>query len=970
MEDKNERNQKIIDKIKSIKNISPSNKELFKKKISDEANDKISYNNYPFKTQNISKVSFSPFNHNKKSISTEKELFRGKQKNKSKDKEKNRTKNNSTNKSKNLTPLIHKYKKKNFYDIYHNNEVVRDESIDKKNKLYENQRKPSFLKKYIAQIKDNGTGERKVSVDKLGRENEDINNYSFRKNSKQNDSFKNLIENYKNLRPNIEENNGKKETEKINEQDKEEKILLNQLKNRSFNKKKVINIIENEENKKERKSFIKNKNNPQNINYEKNSIIIDNKINIFVNDFPQKNFEDRKIYKKMSPNFENQKKRNKGKNRSVEIRKKKALLPDVNIISNSNPSNNIPNSNVSTEGNNTLKGKTEDSNCYSIYVNKEIILSKKQKIPKLTLNSKQIKTNINNNNSMTERSRNSINNNVLCILCGKKSKKPLMCPKCHKVCCEQCIKNKKKKNKFCSFCNNYLRDISQYIEIKNINNKRIIKNKKAKEVKEDSLYKISGQYSNNKPLNQKTPSFKEKNISDKKNKKTRKQIKTDSEKYVNEENNEDKNLYNDRKNKYHTDIKKEKIKENESIDINEFDTYNNQFSKTSESKKENNENAEAIIDNSNQEKNGEEENNYNNTEKMENNINQNEIEINNNCLIHNNKEINYYCFQCDKDYCEECMLNHSNEHNLIDYSYIDKIKFKELLSEKNDISKRNSILQNYINDFEQKIKNYNLEKDLFISEINKIANNYINNIESQINEIKTILEKVKAEQNSIIEKNKLLNEYFNMVYKLNIEKINDKTISGDFPENFEKIELDNADYSKQVPKNIKDKNCFKFNYFTSEPIKDFTINNNSNTILFSNLNFDIDNINNFLNDLKSENKNNINNSNDESIELKNFMLEDEYLTNNIFSIKNWNNKALIHTNIYLNQNIESNNYFINNVSCFLLISNNEINNYCQLEKKFISKGNLCLYDLVDWEKFNIFNYRNLCFKIILFNHNK
>ena len=947
MEEKNERSQKIIDKIKSIKNLSPSNREIFlKKRISDENNDKISYNNY-HNNNNISKMPLSPFNGNKKSTSTEKESFKEKAKNKSKEKEKY----GAINKSKNLTPLIHKYKKKNLYD--HNNyEAIRnfDETNDKKNKLYENQREPSFLKKFIAKIKDNGTGEGKISVDKNGGKSTDINNYSFRQNSNQ------------------------------KERDEDENFALNQQKNNSFNNKKLNNTAENEENKKE----MKNKDNSQNINYDNNSIIIDNKINIFLNEFPQQNSEKDNIYKKGSRKYINHKQRNKNKNRSVEFRKKGAHLPNINIISNINSSGHNPKSYISTEENNnynTSKMKTEENDYYSNDVKKEIILSNKHKLPKLSLVSKQIKQN--NNNSMTERSQKNSNNNdiLLCILCEKKCKKPLMCPKCHKVCCHECLQKKKKKNKFCSFCNKYLRDISEYIEIKNINNKRNIKNKKVKDIKEDSLNKKLGHYSNKKSLKEKIPSFGEKNISEKK--KSKIQISINPNKNEIEENTKmnDNSAHNVRNNKCLSDkMKKEKIKQNESIDINEFNT-NNKYPEPIENKKEN---KKIIFDNINQEQNKEAneeevkenkeyENNDKNEEKTVDNINEIEIIKENNCSIHN-KKIKYYCFQCDKDYCEECMINHANTHNLIDYCYINYNKFKELLSEKNEINNRNNVLQNYINDFEQKIKNYTLEKDIFISEINKIANNYINNLESQINEINDSLKKIKEEQNKLIEKNNLLNDYFNITYKLNIEKIKDNNISEEFPSNIKKIELDNIDYSNQISKIIKDKNCFQFNYLTSDIIKDIPISNNNNLILFSKLNFDINNINNFLNDLKNKNNEDINNeinSDNESIELKNIIFDNKNLTNSIFSIKNWNNKALIHANICLNKNLENDKYyFINNISCFLLISNNEINNYCQLEKKMISNGNLCLYDMIDWEKFNIFNYSNLCFKLILFNHNK
>ena len=101
------------------------------------------------------------------------------------------------------------------------------------------------------------------------------------------------------------------------------------------------------------------------------------------------------------------------------------------------------------------------------------------------------------------------------------------------------------------------------------------------------------------------------------------------------------------------------------------------------------------------------------------------------------------------------------------------------------------------------------------------------------------------------------------------------------------------------------------------------------------------------------------------------MLLDEK-TVNAFSIKNYNNGALIQVNMdlkkvggKLNDNV---NY--NNIKCYLSISNNEIKNYLELSKKMFYDGFLCLYDLLPWDKFNIFGYSNLSFKILIFNHYK
>ena len=272
------------------------------------------------------------------------------------------------------------------------------------------------------------------------------------------------------------------------------------------------------------------------------------------------------------------------------------------------------------------------------------------------------------------------------------------------------------------------------------------------------------------------------------------------------------------------------------------------------------------------------------------------------------------------------------------------------------------------------IINYKLEKDLFITEINKIANNYIGIMENKIKELNIMFNMIKNEQNTIIEKNKKIKEYFNLFNKNNIGNKNN-------PEEFlianelDKIgETNNTDYSQYIQNYKNNNNYFKFNYFTSQIISDISINNNSNNIMFSKIYFDSNTLINFVNDLKRNNKiNYIDNNDNNNTYLKNIVFDEKTMNNDTFAIKNVDNKALIQVNLYLNKNNESindNNIYYGNISCYLLISNKDMNNYCQLTKKIISDGNLCLYEFTEWKNFNIFNYKNLSFQVVLFNHYK
>ena len=654
-------------------------------------------------------------------------------------------------------------------------------------------------------------------------------------------------------------------------------------------------------------------------------------------------------------------------------------------------------------------------------------------MPKLNINSK---VNNRENNSSDIRSNNWDNN--ICLLCNKKSKKLLMCPKCHKVCCEKCIKNKKKKNKFCSFCNYFLNDITKYTILNN-NRNSIQKNKTLKN-EENSPHKILGHSKRQMKANifsqpknrisiEENPSFRQRNDSYKRNEKTKKIIKhrysgeknIHSQKNENDEDDikENKNIrrtYDNRKTEelfktkkfYETYIdghrsktqyqssiyNKSKGEDIEDFDPNDKKENNNKLrsskpNKTKDTNEEKTDENNLNIDNNKNDKVIEDNNKISN-ENLNNDNNDNmqdKEEIHKEvCLEHINK-LNFYCIQCNKEFCDECINNHMNGHNLIKYSNIDYNKFKNLLTQKNENDNKNTKLQNHLNDFTQRIKSYKLEKDIIISEINKIISSYINNIDLKIQEINEMMEKIKNEQNKIIENNNIINEQLALFYKLNLKET-DKAINNE--ELFKDVNMnkiakigDLGYYSNEIQRINENKDFMKFNYFTSQIMQDIPFNNNGNTILSSKLYFNEENFNDFIYNLKYNNKNNKNNINNNNVddnpygidldELKEFIFKDESnINSDLFAIRNWKNKALIQINIDLNMNSENedNDTFYNNINCFLLISNKDLNNYCELNQKLFSKGNLCLYVIIPWEQFNIFNYEHLCFKVIIFNHNK
>jgi hypothetical protein len=132
----------------------------------------------------------------------------------------------------------------------------------------------------------------------------------------------------------------------------------------------------------------------------------------------------------------------------------------------------------------------------------ENILSNKYKSSSNLFDSKNICYNLINKNK--KKLNNSFNNNIeqsyICLLCKNFYDELLKCPKCDKMFCEQCIRNKTTKNKFCSYCNYYLSNINKYILVKasiNTNDKekkyknKILVKKKKNKNKENNDIKLN-----------------------------------------------------------------------------------------------------------------------------------------------------------------------------------------------------------------------------------------------------------------------------------------------------------------------------------------------------------------------------------------------------------------------------------------------------------------------------------------------
>ena len=399
---------KIISKQKDLKNLSPSNKRsiLYKPKELNKQTDKL------FK-RNIKKISLSLLNRLRKYESSvgkykdisldrimiknkrkEKEFFESSLSNgkniKENDNIESQKKKFKTNSS--LTPYT--IKRKNILENYNlnNNGITdnsrnKDESKEKKNKLYENQR-DSFLKKYISKIRENviafessGTN---LSI-KLDNKNSNFN-LTSRENSKSKEKIMDLIENINHRNKCIREKNDNNIYNKKNI----EKRLKEKNSNNNFNKNDnfILNTIISD-NRNESSSFIYNQNNK--LKMEKYQIIESEKDNEKFNS----NYDDKIEFKNEKQNIPNSNKS------AINIKYKNNINNHSHLYQYENKKNQIENENKMDIDN--IYNKMEN---YKFKKEKNDIVRNKYNLKK--------KFDTNNNNFQIDRNRiNLIFNNEL-----------------------------------------------------------------------------------------------------------------------------------------------------------------------------------------------------------------------------------------------------------------------------------------------------------------------------------------------------------------------------------------------------------------------------------------------------------------------------------------------------------------------------------------------------------------------------
>ncbi len=247
-----------------------------------------------------------------------------------------------------------------------------------------------------------------------------------------------------------------------------------------------------------------------------------------------------------------------------------------------------------------------------------------------------------------------VNDIIHCFICFLKVYKPYMCPKCHKLCCYDCLKQwYENGGKNCAMCKTTL-NIDQFIPVPWMDDL--------------SLYMIKEQEKNKKSF-------------------------LENASYIND-------------------------KKNQIVD----------------SKFDNNEN-----DNDN--------NNNNNDNDNDNDIvNYKEKKY---CDIHPENLLNYFCVECHKYICSDCLAFRNNNHPshlILKLSDIDKFDLQKCLDLLKEIKSKKNVFTKTFAKYQNKLLELNYEKENKINQIKKFNKTSISEIERHLDDLKEI--KSNLDQNN------------------------------------------------------------------------------------------------------------------------------------------------------------------------------------------------------------------------------
>lgn len=359
----------------------------------------------------------------------------------------------------------------------------------------------------------------------------------------------------------------------------------------------------------------------------------------------------------------------------------------------------------------------------------------------------------NNNNEENDTEQKEIikeiKDSVICYICLMKITSPRICPNCHKIACEKCLKNWfiDKGNNNCGYCRAKL-SFDKMISIPIINNV-------ANLIDKISSKKLGMKY--------------------KKSNKIKNNYRSISHMIEEDMNNDDINNNN------LTDIINNDNINRNSINIDNFSKMQNKeifFDKKT-----------ALISQS--------------THGPFMNKIENEYDIikEEYCIKHPDQPLYYYCLNCNKAYCRTCFVffgeekDKHNNHNIIEYEKYKAINIPKIMKLSNNLDDKNEEVKAYIKRCEALKNCYEFEKGLVQQHVKKLMDSFnekidenIKTLDNIIKNYKLYLSKIEKGQKEIealytkIEKPKIKEYQENLIEKLlNITKMkyyNSKEVDG------------------------------------------------------------------------------------------------------------------------------------------------------------------------------------------------
>ena len=374
---------------------------------------------------------------------------------------------------------------------------------------------------------------------------------------------------------------------------------------------------------------------------------------------------------------------------------------------NPNSINNIHNNNIFNNKNNNIFNNNNINNNKSLSISQtfnprtetiQIKKSLKKSTKKDEFKKKKELEKIKKEKELEEQ----IKDHLKCYICLGNIQKPRMCPYCKRNCCEECINKWLEDHNFCGICKHRISRIDM-IEIPFLD-----------KMSNFIMHKIDDQEKNK--LNTKKEELNRKN-NDKVPKNNNGPIKIFDLSNKNKKNNNanNPNTYNNYKKKYNTINNPININANNQINNN----INNQINNNINNLFEVDETSEII---------GEEE------------------DI---CQEHGNN-IEFYCLECKKYYCGQCLIffgteaNKHKNHFIIKANKINDPKIKEAEMEYKKLPETKNKIENLIGKCNLKLKENEIKKYEVIKIMNYIKNLYTKKIDEDCKNIQNSLKSVNT----------------------------------------------------------------------------------------------------------------------------------------------------------------------------------------------------------------------------------